>query len=294
MIKLGVIGYSEGNGHPYSWSAIFNGYDAANMRHCEFPEILSYLEKQRWPEDRLRSARVTHVWTQNRELSQQIAGAAAIDNIVESLEEMIGKIDAVLLARDDAETHLALAKPFLDAGLPIYIDKPIAYSIQELERIYDLEQFPGQIFTCSAVRYAREFQLRSDEIASLGPLRHFVATINKDWGKYAIHVIEPMLQLAGDQGRLISSERWRNGDRVVANFLWESSLTATIMTLGHSASPLALRVIGQRDYRDLCFVDTFSAFKAALKDFVDGILAKDVRTDQSFIRRSIELVERGL
>jgi len=25
MLKLGVIGMSEGNGHPYSWSAIING-----------------------------------------------------------------------------------------------------------------------------------------------------------------------------------------------------------------------------------------------------------------------------
>ena len=30
-LKLGVIGLSEGNGHPYSWSAIFNGYDSVEM-----------------------------------------------------------------------------------------------------------------------------------------------------------------------------------------------------------------------------------------------------------------------
>jgi len=26
MIKIGMIGLSEGNGHPYSFSAIINGY----------------------------------------------------------------------------------------------------------------------------------------------------------------------------------------------------------------------------------------------------------------------------
>lgn len=26
-ISLGIIGMTPGNGHPYSWSAIFNGYD---------------------------------------------------------------------------------------------------------------------------------------------------------------------------------------------------------------------------------------------------------------------------
>ena len=31
ILNLGVIGLSEGNGHPYSWSAIFNGYDSVEM-----------------------------------------------------------------------------------------------------------------------------------------------------------------------------------------------------------------------------------------------------------------------
>ena len=31
MIKIGIIGTSEGNGHPYSFSAIINGYDDKNM-----------------------------------------------------------------------------------------------------------------------------------------------------------------------------------------------------------------------------------------------------------------------
>ena len=31
MYKLGIIGLSPGNGHPYSWSAIFNGYSKEKM-----------------------------------------------------------------------------------------------------------------------------------------------------------------------------------------------------------------------------------------------------------------------
>ena len=33
-LRLGVVGLSEGNGHPYSWSAIFNGCDMAYMKDC--------------------------------------------------------------------------------------------------------------------------------------------------------------------------------------------------------------------------------------------------------------------
>ena len=40
-IKLGIIGMTEGNGHPYSWSAIFNRYDVDAMtKECPFPGIM--------------------------------------------------------------------------------------------------------------------------------------------------------------------------------------------------------------------------------------------------------------
>ena len=37
-IRLGIIGMTEGNGHPYSWSAMFNKFDREAMpRECPFP-----------------------------------------------------------------------------------------------------------------------------------------------------------------------------------------------------------------------------------------------------------------
>ncbi len=43
-IRLGIIGMTEGNGHPYSWSAIFNQYDREAMtEECPFPGIPAYL-----------------------------------------------------------------------------------------------------------------------------------------------------------------------------------------------------------------------------------------------------------
>ena len=61
-IRLGVIGSSPGNGHPYSWSAIFNGYDPVEMGKCNFST--SILAQRKWPDDKLTSAKVTHIWTQ--------------------------------------------------------------------------------------------------------------------------------------------------------------------------------------------------------------------------------------
>ena len=159
MIKLGIIGLSNANGHPYSWSAIFNGYNKDYMKQCPFPVIPKYLYKQNYPEDFLQNARVTHIWTQDREISEQVAKASEIENIAETFTDLIGKVDGVLLARDDSENHKKFVTSFIEAGMPIYIDKPIAVDRVQLDYFKTLEQYPNQIFSCSVEtfkeRYAR-------------------------------------------------------------------------------------------------------------------------------------------
>ena len=292
-LRLGVIGLSPGNGHPYSWSAIFNGYDAAAMEHCGFPVIPRYLEKQRFPDDEIAGARVTHVWTQDVTISRHVAQAACIEHVAERCTDLIGQVDAVLLARDDADTHLAFAQPFLEAGVPIYVDKPLALSRAEAEILTGLQRFPGQLFSCSALRYAPELSLTAAQREVIGPLRAVTATVPKDWDKYAVHVIEPLLQLLPGRGAVVRSQRWSVADRVTLQVEFASGIEAQIFTLGSAGAPLGLRVFGTAGWCDLQFVDTFRAFRAALQDFVDGVRARDVRIAPVAMLEVVDIIELG-
>ncbi|MDB9992253.1 Gfo/Idh/MocA family oxidoreductase [Amylibacter sp.] len=292
-LKIGIIGFSDGNGHPYSWASIFNGYNPSIMEDCGFPLIPRYLEQQKFPDDTIKEASVTHVWTQDFTLSKHISKAANIPNVVRNFSEMINHVDAILLARDDAETHYELAAPFLNAGLPIYIDKPFTLSVEECNQLYDLEQFPGQIFTCSALKYAQEFQMNDDIRSKIGKLRHICASTPKSWDKYGLHVIEPLLKISGDQGRLMKCQVWNNENRVINNYLWESGFQATISALGNISCPLGLRLIGENGWHDMIFKDSFFAFRAALNDFIQGIINKDVRSDPRFVRKTVEIIQLG-
>src|SRR5262245_30077137 len=40
--------------------------------------------------------------------------------------ELLGKVDAVLIESVDGSVHLARAMPFLEKGMPTYVDKPFA------------------------------------------------------------------------------------------------------------------------------------------------------------------------
>lgn len=49
--KIAMLGMVEANGHPYSWSAMFNSYDKEAMEDCGYPVIPRYPEKE--PEENL-------------------------------------------------------------------------------------------------------------------------------------------------------------------------------------------------------------------------------------------------
>lgn len=293
QLRLGVIGLSPGNGHPYSWAAIFNGYDEEAMAACGFPAIPAYLARQEFPRDAIAAARVTHVWAQDRALAEHIARASRIERVVDRFTDLIGEIDGVLLARDDAERHYEFAKPFLDAGLPIYIDKPMALSTSDAQRMFDAQRHAGQIFSCSALRYAQELRLSPAQQEAIGPIRHIHATVPKDWDRYAVHIVEPLLVMMQPLGPPEALEAWREKSSTNLLVGFPGGSRALVSALGPGGAPIAMRVMGDHGWCDLVFHDTFAAFKAALEDFVTGIVRREPRIESAFTMNVVRLIEAG-
>ncbi|MBK8190281.1 MAG: Gfo/Idh/MocA family oxidoreductase [Vampirovibrionales bacterium] len=288
-LKLGILGLSDGNGHPYSWSAIFNGYDPVAMAQCPFPVIPAYLAQQRFPDDAIEGARVHAIWTQDRALSRHISQAAYIPHVCEQMEDMLPYIDAVLLARDDAECHEAMARPFLEKGLPIYIDKPIATSVQALDKIYARERYSGQIFTCSALRYARELQLTLSLKNEIGAIRVIRAQTPKDWTRYGIHIIEPVVAMLGADDAIDACERTSSGIRAH----WRSGVVTEFIAMGADGDKIEFHLTGEKSGKTLTFTHTFDAFRAALQAFIDVIENRRPADNKAFIYKTIQLVEAG-
>ena len=293
-LRLGLIGLSEGNGHPYSWGAIVNGYDEAAMAGCPFPAIPRYLSEHRFPEEAIPDARVTHVWTQDAPTSRQIAAACRIEQIASHPEEMLGEVDAVLLARDDAGRHAELGGPFLDAGLPIYVDKPLATSVAAARSLFSRQASPGRLFSCSALRFAEELHLDDATREAVGPIRQVLGSAPKRWSRYAVHAIEPALALIGEAGAIRSHDARAGGGTARLQVEWESGARAEFETLGDVEAPIQLKVVGERGERTLVFEDSFTAFKAALERFLAVARNEAEPIPEREVLRVVELIERGM
>tara|TARA_B110000211_G_C13934450_1_gene488668 strand:- start:86 stop:973 length:888 start_codon:yes stop_codon:yes gene_type:complete len=294
MIKIGIIGMSEGNGHPYSWAAIFNGFDKAEMAKCPFPVIPEYLSNEIFPDNFLMNlAEVTHIWTQDINMSKKIAAASKIDHVVNNIEDLSNCVDAILLARDDAENHIQMAMPFIKAGLPIFIDKPFALKIKDANKMLSSQKFENQIFTCSSLRYARELILDKEEADMLGHIEHVEGTIMNKWETYGIHLLEPLVVQLPNRGKLINISSHKSGDYHVVNIKWERCL-ATLKITGSRSSDLTLSFSGNNNTVLKKFKDSFSSFKTSLSTFVYSINTKEIIISREETLEIVEILEKGI
>jgi hypothetical protein len=77
-VRLACRGMIPGNGHPYSWSAIINGYDPEPMSRYPYPVITRYLDAQPAGGVGIPNASVTDIWTEDSENAAKVAQASRI------------------------------------------------------------------------------------------------------------------------------------------------------------------------------------------------------------------------
>jgi predicted dehydrogenase len=206
---------------------------------------------------------------------------------------MIGKVDAVLLARDDAERHLEMSKSFIEAGIPIFIDKPLALSLKEAMQMLDLEKYTGQVFSCSSLLYANEYDKSKLNHDKVGNLTFSEAIVPKKWTTYSVHIIEPLLNLIGNQGKITKVTNTGKGEINIVTVHWESGHVSLFKTTGSTVSPLKLTIYGDKGFQEFTFQDSFSAFKKSLEIFVESIRKKSCPIPRENTMRVIEIIEKG-
>src|SRR5205085_5815961 len=75
--------------------------------------------------------------------------------IVASIDELLKRVDVVLLESVDGRPHLKQVLPVLKAGKPVFIDKPVAGSLADAILIYELaRKYKVPCFSSSSLRFS--------------------------------------------------------------------------------------------------------------------------------------------
>jgi predicted dehydrogenase len=267
-IRLAMLGMIEGNGHPYSWSAIVNGYNPEAMAKCPFPVIPQYLSEVPANTMRIRGARVTHVWTDDPADAPKVAAASKITHVATRPEDVIGHVDAAILGTDDGHEHVRRARPFIEAGLPMFVDKPLAINVADLNQFIRWHK-AGKVFLSSSnMRYAPEVRQVLRQKAQLGELRWIASCTSKTWERYAIHALEALWPVLGPGFLGVRTESRSDSD--IAYITHRSGVQVNLAAIYDAVGSYgALHVFGTKGNLAVSCWDTYTAFRNQLCAFVE-------------------------
>jgi predicted dehydrogenase len=148
--------------------------------------------------------------------------------LVDRPEEMIGRVDGMLIESQEGTVHYERAKPFLEAGIPCFIDKPFTCSVEHARKLVELaERKNVPIFSSSSLRYAPElvsFMQEKPLGQVIGALAYGPASENpRNPGlfHYGIHAVEILYTLMGpgcewvhcmyEASSEVTTGHWRDG-----------------------------------------------------------------------------------
>ncbi|MCC7264135.1 MAG: Gfo/Idh/MocA family oxidoreductase [Candidatus Latescibacteria bacterium] len=125
---------------------------------------------------RMTGMRMTQVWDIVPKDAESFSRRYGVE-VVANFGDMVGKVDGVILSDFDAvPAYEKLARPYLEAGIPIFINRPFAYSLAEARSMIDLAVAHGTpIMSGSSFEYVKEVEIIRSRLAGLGPITGFVA-----------------------------------------------------------------------------------------------------------------------
>lgn len=144
--------------------------------------------------------------------------------IVDTIEELLQDVDAVLLESNDGRPHLDQALPVLKARKPLYIDKPMAASLVDVLAIFAAAKASETpVFSASSLRYGDATQ--SVKLGSLGRVLGCDATSpchlepnHPDLAWYGIHGVESLFTVMGPGCESVTRTAAEEGDVVVGRW----------------------------------------------------------------------------
>ena len=157
--------------------------------------------------------RITHAWDVDRELAADFGrkyGAVIVDDYW----DMVGKVDGIIL--DDFLSCLhfrQLARPYLEAGVPMYINRPFAFNLGHAREILDLAaKYDTPILTGSSFEFAPEVEHIRRQVDECEPLSGYCAANSmSDYATHGVHGVFFMRACIDDPVRQVSYQTrdWR-------------------------------------------------------------------------------------
>jgi predicted dehydrogenase len=227
---------------------------------------------------------------------QEVEGLGV--RLVEKPEEMIGKVDGMLIESQEGGVHLERARPFLEAGVPCFVDKPFTCSTadaRELAALAARRQVP--VFSSSSLRYAPEvvrFLADPAHGKVVGAFTYGPASLhprNPGWFHYGIHAVELLYTLMGPGCERVACTHEKDADVVTGQ--WKDGRLASVRGIRGGGAAFGATVFTERGVTHLAVAATF-IYRELLKQVVGMFQTKRPPLDVGVTIEIVAFIEAAL
>ncbi|MFA7637517.1 MAG: Gfo/Idh/MocA family oxidoreductase [Monoglobales bacterium] len=174
----------------------------------------------------LYDAKITALFGDGKNETAGLAEKFSIDFVAERPEDMLGKVDAVMVLPRHGDKHKNYAMPFIKAGLPVFIDKPFNCSVEDAEEIIKEAKKSGSIICGgSYIKIAPGIVKLKNNLPDKELIQSAIVSYPTVMGSphgglhfYSHHLIETMLTLFGTDVKSISAISTSGCPIAVANY----------------------------------------------------------------------------
>lgn len=196
MFRIGILG--SDNSHALAFSKLTNIKDEKTGEYL-YPDM-----------------RVTSIFGLDKEQTEKVAREGKIEYIADSPDEMMDRVDAVMVVFRHGDLHAKYALPFIEAGIPTWIDKPFTIKNTDAKQLIDAANKHNTLLTGgSTCKYAYDVVMLKNTVdmikqkgeSFIGAV-NFPADMESEYGGihfYGPHMAEMVMTIFGYDVKSVTS-----------------------------------------------------------------------------------------
>ena len=214
-IRIGMVGLDTS--HVTAFTRVLN--DKTDKNHVAGAQMVAAVKDS--------SPDIESSYTRVEKYTTELTGKWGV-KLYPTVDELCQHVDAVMIENVDGRPHLKHAIDVIKAGKPLYIDKPLAGTLEDCVKIYQLaKEHKVPVFSSSSLRYAKNTQAaRAGDYGKVLRCETFspahLEPHHPDLFWYGIHGVESLFTVMGpgcvavkrsttDDGKIEVTGTWKNG-----------------------------------------------------------------------------------
>ena len=178
---------------------------------------------------------VKYVWGETEDFARIAMKKGNIPVMVNDPIEMLGKIDALIVDHRHGKYHLDAALPFLEEGIPMFIDKPFCYRKEKGEKFLALARKSNTPVTSySSVANSFSTMDIKRQINKMGKIKRVISygpiDLESKYGGvffYGPHLIEPLIYIF--ENKVVKVKVNKIDKTGNANMIFDDGMMVTII-----------------------------------------------------------------